>query len=350
MSLFAVEAGPSSPYRPPICHCLSCSMAASAAPSYDCFTTWPHAGSLPPEHRKSQFESAAADQTGAATVAASGVLNPSDEGCGQEPRGPRFCSPRAKGGGRATSAPASRVEPRAVTPMETTVAVKPASGLQRPLALPADMKSRTTSKSSLPVRSREVDVAKLHPECSANDVPKITKAKRENGQVKSSDPPIRKNVRKSHKPVGKQPSDEDLGVKNHGFEAVHQQLQQKLTEIQGELKDLTQRVDLLERFQDNCLAILESKDSRSDTENLVTQQEATTDPVDSMLLLETLQDELKLFNETARKQMEELQAYKVKLKVKEEERTRFLEQQAACNSQVNDFTTVLKEMEQLLEM
>lgn len=28
---------------------------------------------------------------------------------------------------------------------------------------------------------------------------------------------------------------------------------------QGELKDLTQKVELLEKFQDNCLAILESK-------------------------------------------------------------------------------------------
>lgn len=28
---------------------------------------------------------------------------------------------------------------------------------------------------------------------------------------------------------------------------------------QGELKDLTQKVELLEKFRDNCLAILESK-------------------------------------------------------------------------------------------
>lgn len=29
--------------------------------------------------------------------------------------------------------------------------------------------------------------------------------------------------------------------------------------LQGELKDLTQKVELLEKFQDSCLAILESK-------------------------------------------------------------------------------------------
>lgn len=36
--------------------------------------------------------------------------------------------------------------------------------------------------------------------------------------------------------------------------------------------------------------------------------------------------------------------------MKDEERARFLEQQTLYNSQVNDFTTALEEMEQLLEM
>lgn len=127
-------------------------------------------------------------------------------------------------------------------------------------------------------------------------------------------------------------------------------MHQKLTEIQGELKKLTQRVELLEKFQENCLAILECKSNDSDCETLTAQQDSTTDHMDSMLLLETLQDELKLFNETARKQMEDLQALKVKLKTKEEERARFLEQQTLCHSQISDFTAVLEEIEQLLEI
>ncbi|KAK7810302.1 hypothetical protein U0070_019330 [Myodes glareolus] len=69
-----------------------------------------------------------------------------------------------------------------------------------------------------------------------------------------------------------------------------------------------------------------------------------------MRLLETLQNELKVFIETAKKQMEELQALKVKLKLKEEERVQFLEQQALCRDQASDFTIVLEDMEQLLEM
>lgn len=109
-------------------------------------------------------------------------------------------------------------------------------------------------------------------------------------------------------------------------------------------------MELLEKFQDNCLAILESKGLNTGSETLASQQDSTMDHMDSMLLLETLQDELKLFNETATKQMEELQALKIKLKMKEEERAQFLEQQTLFNSQINDFTTALEEMEQLLEM
>ncbi|KAF6130652.1 kinetochore localized astrin (SPAG5) binding protein [Phyllostomus discolor] len=154
----------------------------------------------------------------------------------------------------------------------------------------------------------------------------------------------------SYKPLRKQKSEEELKDKNQLLEAVNKQLHQKLTETQGELKDLTQKVELLEKFQDNCLAILESKGLNPDSETAESQEESSTDHADSMLLLETLQGELKLFNETAKKQMEDLQALKVKLKMKEEERAQFLEQQTLCNSQVNDFATALEEMEHLLEM
>ena len=48
--------------------------------------------------------------------------------------------------------------------------------------------------------------------------------------------------------------------------------------------------------------------------------------------------------------MAPFQALKVKLKLKEEERIQFLEQQTLCKDQASDFTIVLEEMEQLLEM
>ncbi|KAI5278656.1 small kinetochore-associated protein isoform X2 [Manis pentadactyla] len=311
-----------------------------AAHGYGFRTTWLPTGSVPhpfpPRHRKFLFEIQAADRAGGASVTAERLLNQNSEGCGQEEQ-------------------ASGAQPCRLVTM--TSVVKTVYTLQTPSVLsgglPSDTQTRTLSKSLLPVKSKEVDVSKLLPSGSSeNDITKITKRRQENGQMKAADIAVRRNVRKSYKPLTKQKSEEALKDKNQLLEAVNKQLHKKLTETQGELKDLTQKVELLEKFQDNCLAILESKGLNPvlGSEVLALQQESTTDHMDSMLLLESLQDELKLFNETARKQMEELQALKAKLKMKDEERARFLEQQTLYNSQVNDFTTALEEMEQLLEM
>ncbi|XP_036911974.1 small kinetochore-associated protein isoform X1 [Sturnira hondurensis] len=301
-------------------------------------TTWPPTGRAPqphpPDHRKFPFETQAADQLEVAAVAAERLLNPNHQSCEPEQQAPG-------------------AQPCHLLTM--TSGVKTAYTLQPPSGLsggpPADTQIRAASKSLLPVKSKEVDVSRvLHPGVSENDIMKIIKPRRE-GQVKAADTAIKRNIKKSYKPLSKQKSEEELKDKNQLLEAVNKQLHQKLTETQGELRDLTQKVELLEKFQDNCLAILESKGLNPDSETLASQEECNMDHADSMLLLETLQGELKLFNETAKKQMEDLQqALKVKLKMKEDERAQFLKQQTLCNSQVNDFTTALEEMKQLLEM
>ncbi|XP_004578235.2 small kinetochore-associated protein isoform X2 [Ochotona princeps] len=283
-------------------------------------------------NRKLPFETEAAGPAGGVAVAAEHLLNQSSKACGRQRR-----APGAQPGGLLTM----------------TSVVKTVYSLQPPAlsgGLVADTQARTTSKSLLPVKCKDVEVARYHSGGSENDITKTAKPRRENGQVKAADTAFRRNLKKSHKPWGKQKSEEELKDKNQLLEAANKQLHQKLTETQGELKDLTQKVELLEKFQDNCLAILESKGLNPGNETLASRQASTPDPTDSMLLLETLQDELKLFNETAKKQMEELQALKVKLKIKEEERAQFMEQQTLYNGQVTDFTTTLEEMEKLLEM
>ncbi|XP_061286749.1 small kinetochore-associated protein [Bos javanicus] len=314
----------------------SMATAEDVAHASDCRTTWPPTESaphlLPPGRRKFPFETQAADAVGGTAVIAEHLLNQSDEACGQEQQAP---GPQ----------PCRLVTMTSV--VKTVYTLQPSCVLSS--GLPADAQTRATFKSQLPVKSKEVDVSRPHSGASENDVTKIIKPRRENGQVKATDT-SRRNLRKSYKPLSKQKSEEELKDKNQLLEAVNKQLHQKLIETQGELKDLTQKVELLEKFQDNCLAILESKGLNPGSETLASQQDSTADHVDSMLLLQTLQDELKLFNETAKKQMEELQALKVKLKMKEEERAQFLEQQTLCSNQVNDFTTALEEMEQLLEI
>ncbi|XP_028706573.1 small kinetochore-associated protein isoform X2 [Macaca mulatta] len=265
---------------------------------------------LPPSYRKFPFETEAANLAGGATVASGHLLKESDKDCGQDRRAPGV-------------QPCRLVTMTSV--VKTVYSLQPASALSG--GQPADTQTRATSKSLLPVRSKEVDVSKqLHSGGPENDVTKITKLRRENGQMKATDTTTRRNVRKGYKPLSKQKSEDELKDKNQLLEAVNKQLHQKLTETQGELKDLTQKVELLEKFRDNCLAILESKglDPALGSETLASRQESTTDHMDSMAL-------------------------KVKLEMKEE-RVRFLEQQTLCNNQVNDLTTALKEMEQLLEM
>ncbi|XP_008068038.1 small kinetochore-associated protein isoform X2 [Carlito syrichta] len=253
--------------------------------------TEPDPYALPPSYRKFPFETEAADLADGAAVAAEHLLNQNDKECEQERR-------------------ALRAQPSRLVTM--TSVVKTGYGLQPrsvpSSGLPADTQTRATSKSLLPVRSKEVDAPKhLHSGGSENDIMKVTKPRREDGQMKAADTATRRNIRKGYKPLSKQKSEEELRDKNQLLEAVNKQLYQKLTETQGELKELTQKVELLEKFQDNCLAILESKGLNPGSETLASRQESTMDHMDSMLLLETLQDELKLFNETAKKQMEELQ-------------------------------------------
>ncbi|XP_008840544.1 small kinetochore-associated protein [Nannospalax galili] len=284
---------------------------------------------LPPSHRKFPFESEAVGLADGWAVAAE-LLNKSYGDCRRAHQATGFGPP---------------IPLVTMTSVVKTVCCAHAS---RPNGTqPADAQTRATSKSLLPVKFKEVDVSRqLHSGSSENDITKVTKLR----QAKAAETVIRRNMRKGYKPLSKQKSEEELKDKNQLLEAVNKQLHQKLAETQGELKDLTQKVELLEKFQDSCLAILESKGLNPGHETLASLQESTADHTDSMLLLGTLQDELKIFNETAKKQMEELQALKVKLKLKEEERVRFLEQQTLCNDQASDFTMVLKEMEQLLEM
>ncbi|EQB77291.1 hypothetical protein CB1_000277015 [Camelus ferus] len=282
-------------------------------------TTWPPTESaphpLPPGHRKFPFETLAADArqapgfgspAGVGTVLDVGgrwgglgredflSLKASPEPGQVASRSPgALCllGPPGPVLGNVHLVP-SRARPCRLVTM--TSVVKTVYTLQPPSVLssglPPDAQTRATSKSLLPVKSKEVDVSRLHSGGSENDT-KIIKPRRENG----------------YKPLSKQKSEEELKDKNQLLEAVNKQLHQKLTETQGELKDLTQKVELLEKFQNNCLAILESKGLNPGSETLTSQQISTTDHMDSMLLLETLQDELKLFNETAKKQMEELQ-------------------------------------------
>ncbi|XP_074145371.1 small kinetochore-associated protein isoform X2 [Sminthopsis crassicaudata] len=213
---------------------------------------------------------------------------------------------------------------------------------------PAETHPRGASKSKIPQKSKEELHKPLNPAGSENELYRTTKQR----QLKTMDSAIKKNVKKSYKPLNQQKAEEELKEKNQLLETVNRQLQLKLTESQEELKVLTQKVELLEKSQDSYLAVLESGniDPVTGKQILENRQQKMKCQMESMLLLESLKDELKLFNQTATKQMEELQVLKVKLKMEEEERTHFLEKQAAFNNKRDDLTAALEQMEQLLAL
>ncbi|XP_043841721.1 small kinetochore-associated protein [Dromiciops gliroides] len=239
-------------------------------------------------------------------------------------------------------------------PISRTSTARPAFACSAPSAAlgggqPVETHSRATFKSQIPQRSKEIELHKAPNSTGPEDeLYKTTKQR----QMKTMDPAVKKNIKKSYKPLNRQKAEEELKEKNQLLEAVNRQLHQKLTESQGELKVLTQKVELLEKSQDTYLAILESGniDPVTGKQILENQQEKMKCQMESVLLLESLKDELKLFNQTATKQMEELQALKVKLKMEEEERSHFLEKRAAFNNKRDDLTAALEQMEQLLAL
>ncbi|KAB1277980.1 Small kinetochore-associated protein [Camelus dromedarius] len=354
------------------------SMAApkGVAQGSDFRTTWPPTESaphpLPPGHRKFPFETLAADAVGGTAVAAEHFLNQSDEAWGPQRQAPGFGSPAGVGtvldvGGRwgglgredflslkASPEPgqvASR-SPGALCLLGPPGPVLGNVHLVPSRARPCRLVTMTSVvKTVYTLQPPSVLSSGLPPGFELmHKLERLLRAYYLLSPKKLMFPDFIQEVQRMIQKSSNRDERMELKDKNQLLEAVNKQLHQKLTETQGELKDLTQKVELLEKFQNNCLAILESKGLNPGSETLTSQQISTTDHMDSMLLLETLQDELKLFNETAKKQMEELQALKVKLKMKEEERAQFLEQQTLYNSQVNNFTTALDEMEQLLEM
>ncbi|XP_074091203.1 small kinetochore-associated protein [Macrotis lagotis] len=210
---------------------------------------------------------------------------------------------------------------------------------------PPETHSRAASKSQIPQRSKEVELHKaLNSTVPENELYKTTKQR----QMKTKDPDIKKNIKKSYKPLSQQRAEEELKEKNQLLEAVNKQLHVKLTESQEEVKVLTQRVELLEKSQDKYLAVLDNGSIDPGKQILGNLQETIKEEVESSLVFEKLKDQLKHFNQIATKRMEELQVLKAKLKINEEERARFLEKQEAFNNEKDELTITIEQMKQML--
>ncbi|KFO97761.1 Small kinetochore-associated protein, partial [Calypte anna] len=149
----------------------------------------------------------------------------------------------------------------------------------------------------------------------------------------------------------------ELKAKNQLLETAKQQLHSRLTAAQGTIKELkeeneglVQEVEKLKKFQETCMVILESRNIDPVTGSSIVEEEEKTRECQEQtrLLTEKLIQELRVFNQTAAKEKEELQAAMAKWKSAEEERQQSLEKHCSFQAEIKECSAVLDELKLLL--
>ncbi|KFV55843.1 Small kinetochore-associated protein, partial [Gavia stellata] len=150
-------------------------------------------------------------------------------------------------------------------------------------------------------------------------------------------------------PLNRYKLETELKTKNQLLETAKQQLHSRLTGAQGTIKELkeeneglVQEVEKLKKFQETCMVILESRNIDPVTGSNIFCQKQT------MLLTKKLIEELRLFNQTAAKEKEELQTAMAKWKSAEEGRCRSLEKHSSFQAEIKECSAILDELELLL--
>ncbi|XP_076199749.1 small kinetochore-associated protein [Aptenodytes patagonicus] len=151
----------------------------------------------------------------------------------------------------------------------------------------------------------------------------------------------------------------ELKTKNQLLETAKQQLHSRLTGAQGTIKELkeeneglAEEVEKLKKFQKTCMVILESRNIDPVTGSNILEEEEKTQECQkqTMLLTEKLIEELRLFNQTAAKEKDVLQAAMAKWKLAEEGRSRSLEKHSSFQAEIKECSAILDELELLLAM
>ncbi|KAM9372950.1 small kinetochore-associated protein [Phaethornis superciliosus] len=158
-------------------------------------------------------------------------------------------------------------------------------------------------------------------------------------------------------PLNRYKLEAELKAKNQLLETAKQQLHSRLTGAQGAIKELkeeneglVQEVEKLKKFQETCMVILESRNIDPVTgSNIVEEEEKTQEcQKQTRLLTEKLIEELRVFNQTAAKEKEELQTAMAKWQSAEEERQQSLEKHCSFRAEIQECSAVLDELELLL--
>ncbi|NXG56292.1 SKAP protein, partial [Hemiprocne comata] len=160
-------------------------------------------------------------------------------------------------------------------------------------------------------------------------------------------------------PLNRYKLEAELKAKNQLLETAKQQLHSRLTGAQGTIKELkeeneglVQEVEKLRKFQETCMVILESRNIDPVTGSNILEEEEKTQECQKQtrLLTEKLIEESRLFNQTAAKEKEVLQAAMAKWRSAEEERQQSLEKHGSFQGEITECSAILDELERLLDM
>nr|CAG32682.1 hypothetical protein RCJMB04_32l2 [Gallus gallus] len=173
--------------------------------------------------------------------------------------------------------------------------------------------------------------------------------------AKKVEPPLKKAATRG--PLSRYKLETELKAKNQLLESAKQQLHSRLTGAQGTIKELKeenegllQEVEKLKKFQETCMVILESRNIDPVTGSNILEEEEKTQECQKQtaLLTEKLIAELRLFNETAEKEKEALQAAMAKWESAEEDGQRSLEKHSSFQEEMKECSAALDQLEQLL--
>ncbi|NWX43210.1 SKAP protein, partial [Steatornis caripensis] len=158
-------------------------------------------------------------------------------------------------------------------------------------------------------------------------------------------------------PLNRYKLEAELKAKNQLL--AKQQLHSKLTEAEDTIKELkeeneglVQEVEKLKKFQDTCMVILESRNIDPVTGSNILEEEEKMQECQKQttLLTEKLIEDLRLFNQTAAKEKEALQAAMAKWKSAEEGRRQSLEKHSSFQAEIQECSAILDEVERLLAL
>uniref|UniRef100_A0A8V5FZH5 Uncharacterized protein n=2 Tax=Melopsittacus undulatus TaxID=13146 RepID=A0A8V5FZH5_MELUD len=174
--------------------------------------------------------------------------------------------------------------------------------------------------------------------------------------AKKGEPPLKPAT---VRPLNRYKLEAELKTKNQVLETVKQQLQSKLTEaeriikgLKDEKEGLVQEAEKFKKLQETCMVILESRNIDPVTGSTILEEEGKTRECQrqTVQFTEELIQQLRLFNQMAAKQNEELQLLTAQWKAVEQERQCSLEQRLSFQELMKECSLALDELELRLAM